>query len=62
MYELFITNKNYSSWSLRSWVLMRQLELPFRERLIPLPESSPWEAFRRSRQKHRMRKLNFGSP
>jgi len=47
MYELFITNKNYSSWSLRSWVLMRQLELPFRERLIPLPESSPWEAFRK---------------
>lgn len=37
MYELFITNKNYSSWSLRPWVLMRQLELPFRERLSPLP-------------------------
>lgn len=37
MYELFITNKNYSSWSLRPWALMRQLEIPFRERLVPLP-------------------------
>jgi glutathione S-transferase len=37
MYELFIANKNYSSWSLRPWVLMRQLEIPFRERLVPFP-------------------------
>lgn len=46
MYELFITNKNYSSWSLRAWVLMRQLELPFREQLVPLLEGSSWDAFR----------------
>jgi glutathione S-transferase len=45
MYELFITNKNYSSWSLRAWVLMRQLELPFRERLVALPEGSYWDTF-----------------
>ena len=25
MYELYIANKNYSSWSLRPWVLMREL-------------------------------------
>jgi glutathione S-transferase len=37
MYELYITNKNYSSWSLRPWVLMRHLEIPFEERLVPLP-------------------------
>lgn len=36
-YDLYITNKNYSSWSLRPWVLMRQLDLPFREHLEPLP-------------------------
>jgi glutathione S-transferase len=46
MYELFITNKNYSSWSLRAWVLMRQLELPFREQLVPVVEGSNWDAFR----------------
>lgn len=37
MYQLFITNKNYSSWSLRTWALMRQLGIPFHERLVTLP-------------------------
>jgi glutathione S-transferase len=35
MYELFIGNKNYSSWSLRPWVLMRELGVPFAEKLVP---------------------------
>ena len=38
MYELVITNKNYSSWSLRAWVLMRERGIEFRERLVPLPD------------------------
>jgi glutathione S-transferase len=46
MYELFIANKNYSSWSLRPWSLMTQLGLPFRERLVPFPEVGGWEAYR----------------
>jgi len=33
MYILHITNKNYSSWSLRPWVLMRALGIPFSEQL-----------------------------
>lgn len=35
MQELYIANKNYSSWSLRPWVLMKVLDLPFKERLMP---------------------------
>jgi glutathione S-transferase len=35
MYELIIGNKNYSSWSMRPWVLMRRLRIPFNERLLP---------------------------
>ena len=35
MYELYIANKNYSSWSLRPWVLMRELAIPFQEKLVP---------------------------
>jgi len=46
MYELFITNKNYSSWSLRPWVLMRQLELAFHERFVRLSDGSSWDTFR----------------
>lgn len=36
--ELLLTigNKNYSSWSLRPWMLMKHLGLRFDERLIPL--------------------------
>ena len=33
MYQLYIANKNYSSWSLRPWLLMRQLNIPFTEQL-----------------------------
>jgi len=29
--KLVIGNKNYSSWSLRPWILMRQFDLPFEE-------------------------------
>jgi glutathione S-transferase len=29
--QLVIGNKNYSSWSMRPWVLMRQLDMPFEE-------------------------------
>jgi glutathione S-transferase len=40
-YTLLIGNKNYSSWSLRPWLLMRQAGLAFREVRISLytPES-----------------------
>ena len=42
MYTLYIGNKNYSTWSLRAWVLMRALSIPFVEKRIPLyrPDSA----------------------
>ena len=46
MYTLYIANKNYSSWSLRPWALLRMLGIPFEEKLVPLPESGAWEKFR----------------
>lgn len=33
MYKLWIANKNYSSWSLRPWVLLKTLGIPFEENL-----------------------------
>jgi len=33
MYELYIANKNYSSWSLRPWILLQALQIPFAEKL-----------------------------
>ena len=35
MYTLYIANKNYSSWSMRPWVLMRTRGLDFEEKLMP---------------------------
>jgi len=31
--ELYIGNKNYSSWSLRAWLLLKHLDLPFTEHM-----------------------------
>ena len=46
MYTLYIANKNYSSWSLRPWILMRALAIPFEERLFPLQQGSCWDSYR----------------
>jgi len=35
VYELYITNKNYTSWGLRAWLLMTELGIEFREQLVP---------------------------
>ena len=46
MYRLYIANKNYSSWSLRPWVLMRHLGIEFAEQQV-LFEPDNWDRFRR---------------
>jgi glutathione S-transferase len=46
MYTLHITNKNYSSWSLRPWVLMRECGIAFNEHLTPLNDDAGNVAFR----------------
>lgn len=46
MYTLYIGNKNYSSWSLRPWVLMHGLSIPFDERLVTFDPGSSWDKFR----------------
>jgi glutathione S-transferase len=38
---LVVANKNYSSWSMRSWVLMRARNIPFSERMLKF-ESAAW--------------------
>ena len=34
MLKLLIGNKNYSSWSMRPWVLLKQAGIPFEEQLV----------------------------
>ncbi len=44
MLTLYIGNKNYSSWSLRPWLLMRVLGIPFEERLLRFGDLAAWQA------------------
>ena len=37
--ELVIGNKNYSSWSMRPWVLLRQAQIPFEEVQLKFDEA-----------------------
>jgi glutathione S-transferase len=44
--KLLIGNKNYSSWSMRPWVLMKALDIPFEEQALRF-DFSPGSAFYR---------------
>jgi len=46
MLQLVIANKNYSSWSMRPWVLMRQTGIPFEEVMLPFDDFEPASAFK----------------
>lgn len=45
-YTLITANRNYSSWSLRPWLLMKGLGLEFEDRLEPFAKPSNYEDFR----------------
>jgi glutathione S-transferase len=45
-YALITANRNYSSWSLRPWLLMTMLGIPFEDRLEPFAATSNYDAFR----------------
>lgn len=43
-YTLVIGNKNYSSWSMRAWLLLRLADVDFSETIVPLYESKSRKA------------------
>lgn len=47
MYRLITANRNYSSWSLRPWVLMKTLGIPFEEEFVTFAGLDNHEEFRR---------------
>ncbi len=46
MLQLFIGNKNYSSWSMRPWVLLKQAQIPFEEVMLRFDAFEPGSAFK----------------
>ncbi len=45
-YKLITANRNYSSWSLRPWILMTMLGIKFEDRIEPFAADSNYESFR----------------
>src|SRR5215471_12696883 len=39
-FTIYLGNKNYSSWSLRPWLVLKQTGVPFDEIVIPLYEAT----------------------
>ena len=46
MYVLITANRNYSSWSLRPWVLMRALDIAFEDQVEPFTNPINYDEFR----------------
>ncbi|HEX6218041.1 MAG TPA: glutathione S-transferase family protein [Sphingomicrobium sp.] len=46
MYRLITANRNYSSWSLRPWVLMRTLGIPFEDEVVTFAGLNNYDEFR----------------
>lgn len=44
--QLYIGNKNYSSWSMRPWVLMKQAGIPFEEVMLRFDAFTPGSRFK----------------
>ncbi|MEY3017229.1 MAG: hypothetical protein RL336_364 [Pseudomonadota bacterium] len=45
MYQLHIANKNYSSWSLRPWLVMKEMDIPFEEVFHPFGDTENWDRY-----------------
>ena len=45
-YTLITANRNYSSWSLRPWVLMKALGIAFEDRIEPFTKPDNYDDFR----------------
>jgi len=50
MIQLYIANKNYSSWSMRPWVMLRQAGIDFEEVYVRFDSFSPESQFKTALQ------------
>lgn len=48
MLQLYIGNKNYSSWSMRPWVLLRHFGIPFQEVMVRFDSFDAGSAFKQA--------------
>ena len=60
-FHLVIANKNYSSWSLRAWIAMREFAIPFTETVIALDQPSTQRQIRNHTGAGRLPVLHHGT-
>jgi len=48
MFKLYIGNKNYSSWSMRPWVLLKQAGIPFEEVMVRFDSFAAGSSFKKT--------------
>ena len=48
MFKLYIGNKNYSSWSMRPWVLLKQANIPFEEVMVRFDSFAANSSFKKT--------------
>ena len=59
-YKLYLGNKNYSSWSLRAWLVMKRCGVPFDEEVVPLREADTATAILRHSPTGKLPALKVG--
>lgn len=59
--HLYVGNKNYSSWSLRAWLVLKQTGAPFTETVIPLYREESPERLRHVSPSRRVPVLEHGN-
>lgn len=57
---LFLGNKNYTSWSLRAWLMLQHIGIPFDEQVIPLYQPGSREELLRHTPSGRVPALHHG--
>ena len=48
MLKLYVGNKNYSSWSMRPWVLLKQAQIPFETVMVRFDSFAPDSSFKQA--------------
>lgn len=46
--DLYIGNKNYSTWSMRAWLVLQHFQIPFNEHLVPFDDFLPEQNFKQT--------------
>jgi glutathione S-transferase len=59
-YKIYLGNKNYSSWSLRPWLVLNHVGVSYQEEVVPLYESDSKERVKRFSPTGKVPVLEYG--